>query len=701
MALMLAPYNEAMRLGMGFNSYTQQLCVNDVVQKPGGIKGSERDLRSDGQSSVSQVVSWEAGFVDNMSEVINSLNISGALEITVAALGGGAGGHGNYIDNSTFKQADAKYNITVKVTNQKLIANEITQFVPIPNVPESKFSEVYGDSFISGFIEGGVFNAVVTKTKIDKTKTKEYGGGLSIEMDLKVAKVKGSAEGSKTDTTNEQEYSTEIKLNWSGGGDIKPDDVKEWDIPALTRVAMEFPDNVAACPQRTYAILTKYSSLRSFHEQMVKGSPLDYENAGIYTSSLLDAYMDYKSMWKEIAEIIYEQEKGQSKYHPRKSDDNLITYGKNFQEDYDLRTKAFEEESKTALARPGAYAGIVLEKPLPPNELQPYIPDIFGLDKARRDCRFEMIKIVREVGEVSNNPKVATDPYRNWRYLSPNIFKRLLPTPKTAEEIEADRIKTKEEMEAERLKNEEEIKKVKDDLQAQIQGYAKENDTLKKQLTEREEEQKRIQEDAEKQKEVHATNETEAQSQREAYENQVQQAKAEAAELKKLKEDVEKQLQEKAEAEKKLQEHDSQTQAQLQEVSERKVAAEQAIESLQRGIQEKDGKIREYGELAQRESARAESVTQELNRLREAAQQGPAITLHSIIWANQQLIGNGGVEQKVRQFIENRWGFTFDNDFFGCDPTPGREKAGSIVYCRRGESVKSVVGSEHQGSAFY
>lgn len=36
-------------------------------------------------------------------------------------------------------------------------------------------------------------------------------------------------------------------------------------------------------------------------------------------------------------------------------------------------------------------------KPLPPNALVPYPCDIFGLEKARRDCRFEMIKIVREV----------------------------------------------------------------------------------------------------------------------------------------------------------------------------------------------------------------------------------------------------------------------------------------------------------------
>ncbi|KAE8196642.1 hypothetical protein CF336_g2528 [Tilletia laevis] len=31
MSLLLAPYNNAMRLGQGFNSYTQQICIDDAV----------------------------------------------------------------------------------------------------------------------------------------------------------------------------------------------------------------------------------------------------------------------------------------------------------------------------------------------------------------------------------------------------------------------------------------------------------------------------------------------------------------------------------------------------------------------------------------------------------------------------------------------------------------------------------------------
>jgi hypothetical protein len=38
-----------------------------------------------------------------------------------------------------------------------------------------------------------------------------------------------------------------------------------------------------------------------------------------------------------------------------------------------------------------------IEKPLPANKVVLYDPDVFGLEIAARDCRFEMIKIVREV----------------------------------------------------------------------------------------------------------------------------------------------------------------------------------------------------------------------------------------------------------------------------------------------------------------
>lgn len=72
-------------------------------------------------------------------------------------------------------------------------------------------------------------------------------------------------------------------------------------------------------------------------------------------------------------------------------------YALNFENDYQDRLKQYEEVVQAIAANPEAYREVTVEKPLPPNKLVPYKGDLFELDKARRDCRFEMIKIVREV----------------------------------------------------------------------------------------------------------------------------------------------------------------------------------------------------------------------------------------------------------------------------------------------------------------
>lgn len=75
-------------------------------------------------------------------------------------------------------------------------------------------------------------------------------------------------------------------------------------MEALIAAAARFPDLVARTPQRTYAILTKYEGLRSFHEIMKTKTytPLQYEYATLYTNSLLDSYMDYKAMYRTVSD---------------------------------------------------------------------------------------------------------------------------------------------------------------------------------------------------------------------------------------------------------------------------------------------------------------------------------------------------------------------------------------------------------------
>lgn len=79
-------------------------------------------------------------------------------------------------------------------------------------------------------------------------------------------------------------------------------------------------------------------------------------------------------------------------------EDGLAAYRTQFEQNFDERWKKYEEAKESVLAKPDSYRDIVLEPPMKLSFMQAYPADLYGLDHAKRDCRFEMIKIVREVG---------------------------------------------------------------------------------------------------------------------------------------------------------------------------------------------------------------------------------------------------------------------------------------------------------------
>ncbi|KAJ4253321.1 hypothetical protein NW762_010476 [Fusarium torreyae] len=477
MAFKVVEYNSAMRLGMGYNSYTDSLCVNDVVRKPGNIPASESDLHAarlaaamdekagqprqlttgseqlspqgflegasgtvkrtvvDGQKEVSQVVTWSASFIENSSELLQKLGVSGALSIKMSGVGS-LSGKAAFVDSTETKKADVNYVITVNVANQRLIADDVTEFCPIDNIQEGQFTDIYGDCFISGFIEGGEFSAVVSITTADTMKKNSLSGSLELSANISGLDVEGKAGGAKDDNSTIKNAMTTFKVIWSGGGDIRDDSIKEWTLQNLKEVAMSFPDSVAA------SILTKYTSLRSYHEQTVKGSPLDYENAGVYTASLYDAYSDYKVMWKDIQAMISGLNKKEFELYMQDKPESLMNYAKLIAATQQKKEKDYQTaiEEQKSLPDRGALVALtgskhstekqeVIEKPLPANKVDLYPADVFGLEMAASDCRFEMIKLVREVDAVTKDPKVACDPSRIGMYLSPSVFRLLLPAP--------------------------------------------------------------------------------------------------------------------------------------------------------------------------------------------------------------------------------------------------------------------------------
>lgn len=118
------------------------------------------------------------------------------------------------------------------------------------------------------------------------------------------------------------ESETTISVSWSGGGQIKqrkehfllaPHDFlipasanEEWSIDLLFQVAAAFPAKVAARPQRTWAILTRYDNNLSFLQwaatRYIKAR--DFTDAQLYASDLLDTYVGYENNLLTIQNVL-------------------------------------------------------------------------------------------------------------------------------------------------------------------------------------------------------------------------------------------------------------------------------------------------------------------------------------------------------------------------------------------------------------
>lgn len=169
-----------------------------------------------------------------------------------------------------------------------------------------------GDCFISGFTEGGEFSAIISIKVSDKSKVSAVKAAA--EAEITIAAAPGLSVGAssamdkhKSDVWDDTE--TTISVTWAGGGNIKPADEK-WDLKTVVDVATRFPHLVQTCAQRTSAILTKYTSLRSFNETNERNPAddrfniLDYDLCSLYTLDLFSAFLAYKNIAADLSDML-------------------------------------------------------------------------------------------------------------------------------------------------------------------------------------------------------------------------------------------------------------------------------------------------------------------------------------------------------------------------------------------------------------
>jgi hypothetical protein len=175
--LLLVPYNDSMRLGQGYNSFLQKPCVHNAVNMDADHDGTLGSKASHTESSppaysggdVSQVVSYSSRFVSKMSEVVKSMNISAGMSIK----NGGVSVSGNLlnVDELKFTASDLNAVVSVKVVNQQRDVHDAADFIPPKfEMTSETFHEIYGDCYISGFVEGGDLHGIVSIKVLDASK---------------------------------------------------------------------------------------------------------------------------------------------------------------------------------------------------------------------------------------------------------------------------------------------------------------------------------------------------------------------------------------------------------------------------------------------------------------------------------------------------------------------------------------------------
>ncbi|KAH9874036.1 hypothetical protein IAQ61_004664 [Plenodomus lingam] len=390
---------------------------NQFVERFSGMaeQSAKYDFDPTAPRGPSQNVTYTSRFVDRLSDVTEDMSVSASLSIKAGKVGGS--GKGSFVDSDKFKESDLNFYISVKVVNQTINFKDPLVYNPLSNIDKDNFREVYGDSFISGFVEGGEFNAVVSMKILNKAKKSDIQAEAKVALTVGPVDVSGQANLGIARSNIQTNTETTIQVSWSGGGHIKPME-QQWDIHSLMSAAARFPDLVADCPQRTYAILTKYDSLRSFvARKPASYTALQYENAQLYTSTLLDSFVSYKSLYKRLGEQIYGVQTKLLEITPWTDEEQ-----KNV------------EEYSTAVTRMGTkdpVSGLY-----PHRDVDKYFEaSITGLSSARTAIRRQMARIVNEVDLMEKNPKLATDEDHVEPYQSPVAFEARLPTVDVPERL--------------------------------------------------------------------------------------------------------------------------------------------------------------------------------------------------------------------------------------------------------------------------
>ncbi|CAF3604324.1 unnamed protein product [Fusarium graminearum] len=300
----LVPYTSSMRMGMGFNSYTHKLYVEGVGCRDDDQHTVEKSLNS---------VTYSSRVIERISDIATAMDISLSHTMIQGSLN--LDGSGTFIDEEKIIAADVNVLVSVKVMSRSFTTSAPSDFQSIHDFDPRMdvFHEAFGDSFISGFVEGGYFVGIISIRCLDGSDRDSV-----IQAIGEIAQTKTDpSDPNDTISSATKRYfnnsalrntETTISVRYHGEGSMEGIG-PPWDIDAVYQAAAAFPDLVANNPQYTWAILTKYNASRSWNERMClprePGSRFkDYCPVMRYTATLFDNFMKYKGFVAKVQDIL-------------------------------------------------------------------------------------------------------------------------------------------------------------------------------------------------------------------------------------------------------------------------------------------------------------------------------------------------------------------------------------------------------------
>ena len=260
-------------------------------------------LKPSPSDKCNQTVVFSSKQVKSKAEIDQAMGFNASAAIKATSMGPGAEAGSNLATKDDLEANSLNFLVHVRVTNEAKDRKEDWKFEEVACLKDLiddkedeheravQFTRIYGDTFISDFVEGGEIYAWIGIKSHDLKKTKKLGAYVSAQLTPMAApvQVSGKMEFNKEKEELFSQAETSIRIQWRGGGEIKNHDFP-WGMNNLVQIANAFPSMVAATPAKIRAVLTPYSALKSFqdhrndHPKMPL--PLSYDHCAIYTSTL-------------------------------------------------------------------------------------------------------------------------------------------------------------------------------------------------------------------------------------------------------------------------------------------------------------------------------------------------------------------------------------------------------------------------------